>query len=444
MAISLAELTNLLEDLGALLRLAENEAAAVATLETAVDAIEAVYVANGHESLIANLHTIYDSRISSAESSVGRVYEAAKKLLSHRDYVLEQASLGDSPNEEMILQTFFDLLQLNAQTIQQNVVTISAVTMDCANADCGRLVLDKELDGVSVPIRDGFASPRLLGLDSELSFSDDFVAECTVSEPRSGTSFQVRGTKAPSGRRSVFGATGYGDGPSISLLDYSDSLRNGRFETFANNAPTGWTVTTTGVAGTNYAQETGTANIWTGANSLKLLGDAAITSFRFHQTLSSLKAGQRYGLAAWVKGNVGITAGDLKIRATWDGAALGAGEFLDIPLATLNNSDDFVLHTAFVTIPLNLPANPVFEILFDGTPSAHAIYVSDVAFGPVPYWNGICGFLKEGKGRFSQGDTAAFSTANNEAGKFQTFLRDFFRFQWPSSDTPTIADTLIS
>lgn len=445
MAISSAELVDLLEDYGALLRLAEDEAASVATLETTRSGIETVYDTNAQRDLIAGLNSLYDSRIRSSEAAVSRVATRVRELLKHPIYVLEQASLGDSPTDMQVLEKFYDLFIEHSKTIQSNAVTLGTVTMDCANADCGKLVLDKKLDGATDPTEGGYASSRLLGLDSEIAFTDDFVALCETAEPRSSATFKIRGTKSPSSKQSRFGATGYGDGPDIVPIDYANLLTNGRFETFSSDVPSNWTLAT-GVAGTHTDEETGAGNIWLGSKSLKLIGAAALASIKLEQTIASSRvtAGKRYGIAAWVKGNTSQTQGDLKIRLTWDGASLGAGEFIDVPQATLDAASAFALYTAFVTIPLNKPTGLKVEIVYDGTPSAHAIYVSDVALGPATYFNGVCGILKDGKGRFSVGDSAAFTITNDEAGKFQTFNRDFFRFQWPSSGSPNVADSLIS
>lgn len=445
MPISSAELVDLWEDYGAFLRLAEDEATAVAAIEAEIAGIVTDVQANAHDELLQEVFYLRDQRIKSAESAVSRVAARAYKILSHPLYVLEEASLGDSPTRLEVLEAFFDLMGVHSKTFQKNTVTIGSVTMTTDNADCGRLFFDKKLDGVSEPTIDAEASSRLLGLDSEIAVSDSFVATCEASEPRSSTQFVVRGTLAPTSRKSQFGATGYGDGPTLVPIDYSGLLTNGDFSRWASLAPFGWT-TVTGTPGTHFAQETGGANIWTGANSLKLLGNASLAAIEIEQSLASrpLRPGKRYALAAWVKGNTSLTAGDLKIRVTWDGASLSAGEFIDVPVGTLDNASTFAFYSSYITIPLNKPTGLRLEILFDNTPSAHPIYVSDVAFGEATYFDGICGAAKEGKGRFSIGDTAAFDVANDEAGKFQTFHRDFYGFQFPSSATPNIADSLIS
>lgn len=120
-----------------------------------------------------------------------------------------------------------------------------------------------------------------------------------------------------------------------------------------------------------------------------------------------------------------------------------AGEQIVLTSAALAGAAYGIKHF-FVLAPIELPSDWELVIKLTGTPSAHAVYIDGMTFGPVTYHGGVGVALAAGTTKFIRGDKFVFSVTNDEAGIFQGYFRDAFRVQLPSNSAgaETIADTL--
>jgi len=248
-----------------------------------------------------------------------------------------------------------------------------------------------------------------------------------------------------------------GIGPTFPMIQTENSIDNeaSELDTYVNNSPVGWNVTTTtgAVAGTDYS-EYGVA--FRGSWSLVVKGDegGGPHTITLNKDIPDLEPGKRYFFAAKVSNSV------------------LAADKVNSKVATQNDVFTFTITaekkdgtTFTATSSLNLDANPDkweslwidFVVPFNLKPGTTKIsikidpfgtdwtLIDEITLSPARQFNGIGYAVGRGKlaHRLEVGDTGTVQNwTNSDDGVFQVFFRKAFGYQLPTDDSETILDTL--
>lgn len=244
-------------------------------------------------------------------------------------------------------------------------------------------------------------------------------------------------------------------------------LSNSDFATWDSNVPTGWDLTV-GAAGVNLQQESGITFV--GSYSVKIVGDASGTLVSFEQefnngtgTSSQLTPQTQVAVNLWLRGNaVAPSQGVLTVDLVDEN-----GEVLQDNAGVENtfNVDLTLLSTVFTPyggsfrLPTVMPTQYFVRIrLTTALADGEAFYLDDVAMGSMTqlYSSGPYFAIFSGSVGFEEGDQclAEVSNSRGAGGSLDTFQTLIARMLpdlvyanevlFPSSDAPTIPDTLIT
>ena len=386
-----------------------------------------------------------DNLRQSVSAYASTVAQQCQQIMSNREGVIEELSLGNSPSWNVIANALMNAMVDDSESCAASVVTVGAITRTVVNATAGYGYADKGLDGVTSPISNGIAYDHYLNTDSQLAAaSDDLIITCIQdSDSLGGTAgneqWQIKGQPTPG---STFGwlSEGSGTGPTFTTIATSNSLfTNGDFETWSGtDVLSNWTYDT-GAATTNWVQESSV--VYRGTYSLKVLGSGAIATLTTSQAApTSLQVKKRYAVGCWIRGHAGTSAGALTISFTGTGYTAGSTEKITLNTAALQTAS-WVHYKFFVNIPANIPSD--FKIAISFTSSFNGTcYIDDLAIGTPTYHGGVCYVVFQGAGKFLKDDTFVLTVSNDDAGAFNKFFRKAFRLQVPTSGAPTQANSL--
>lgn len=388
---------------------------------------------------------VMDALRSSISSFCSSAASQVEQILKNREGVIKQLGLGNNTNFLDIVNALFNDMVANSESTAASAVTIGAITRTVTNAAAGYAYADKGLDGVTPPIANGPSLDFYLGVDSQLAAASDNITITCIqdSDSLSGSpgSEQWRIEGEPSSN-AAFGwlSEGSGTGPTFTTLSRRNNLiTNGDFETWTGTNVLGSWTYATGAATTNWVQETST--VYIGDSALKVLGTGAVPTLTINQAApTSLQVKKRYVLGCWIKGDASTSAGSLVIKFTGTGYTEGSTEKIELNTTALQ-STTWTHYKCFVNIPANIPSD--FKIAISFTSSFNGTcYIDDLVLGVPTYHGGICYAVFEGQDKFINGDTFTLSVTNDDAGAFNKFFRKAFRFQCPTSSTPTRDNSL--
>lgn len=427
-----------------------NSAAGVATLDAELQAIMTAFQAGSQALAADGLPGAYEAFRGAYVTKKAVLANYALRRLQDSTTVLSQLDcLTDAATE--IFDKLITQMIADTKTVQKNTVTIGTVTAGGSNVTNGSVLTTAVLDGYSSPGANAVAvfSPHLRykGVNTELAPSSDTMLWTVIADSftdglsegserifwngdAQGVPYEI--TDQPKGSGSI--------GAIQPLQSYS-LLQNLDFETFASNAPSSWTIDT-GTAGTHVYQETGAANLYHGASSLRFKGDGALASIQISQAVAAglMQANRAYCVSVRVKADATIAAGQLVITFAGTGYTAGSSEKITIAPGSLPTS--WTLYNFFVNAPAVMPSDWKLSIQWSGTPTNNKnVYVDDIGVGPVNYGAGIGAVAVRGSTPFVRGDRWTASLAC-DGGVFQKFFRDAFGYQLPSSASPNIADSL--
>ena len=353
--------------------------------------------------------------------------------------ILPELNLPANAPLSTVLDGVVKQLVTDGETVNQSVVTVPASSNpDTGASGNGVLLMDKVLDGVTPPAIDHRPQLSYLDWDSELAYNETMVFECTSDSQGSGTAegaelFTWRGDTL---KRNLDHVDPGGSGVigSIPVLNAYEYVSNRSFETWVNtNTPISWDIDS-GVPGTDIIQETALAEVYRGLAALRFDGNAKIYQT---QLVTRLRPNKRYCLAAWIKGS---GTGDLTIQFESPNTGLyvpAASEKIEISGA-FNAS--YTLYHFYLTMPSEIPFD--LRLTVESANWNAEVWVDSIAFGEVSYGGGVSAVLVAGSSRFVQGDQFTVSVTNDEAGTIQSYFRNKYNLQLPSSGTPTILDSL--
>lgn len=442
--------TNLFGFLGRYIKATNNALAVYTTLttdETALTSGNAFGDGTNYDIHTYQVHGVIDGARSGLSGYCNSIANQVQQILSNREDILVELGLGTNPSFQTIMNSLMNSMVTNSESVATSTVTVGSITQTVVNATAGFCYCDKGLDGVTPPIAGGLAYDHYVGTDSQLAAaSDDITILCTQDSDSLGGSpgseqWQIIGQPQ---NNSAFGwlSEGSGLGPSMTTIGRRNTLfTNGDFETWSGtNTLSSWTYAT-GAAGTNYFQESGAANIQTGTYSLKVVGTGAVATLTVNQAApTSLQVKKRYVVGCWIKGNAGTSAGALTISFTGTGYTASSTEKITLNTTALQTTT-WVHYKFFITIPANIPSD--FKIAISFTSSFNGTcYIDDLHMSTPTYHGGVCYCVFEGAGKFLKNDKHTLTVTNNDSGAFNKYARKQLKLQFPSSGSPTQANSL--
>ncbi|MCF6228232.1 MAG: hypothetical protein L3J82_06150 [Planctomycetes bacterium] len=229
----------------------------------------------------------------------------------------------------------------------------------------------------------------------------------------------------------------------VTIGDFTDArnvITDGAFDKISGSDFAHWAKIS---GGSVASQETSDVQFGTGA--LKITGDAA-TALDLQQDLKardpSLPSGQFYGLGAWIKVST-YSAGSVTIDLLIDGVA--STEILTIDASIATGS---WLHVAVMTylarsvypnkVKVRIRCSSTFNgtVLIDGLTLAPATKLGKSGINAILFQGVVAPQSRPVADRYG------VDTSSDDAGSFQTFLRDELAVIMPSSASPTVSETL--
>jgi hypothetical protein len=410
------------------------------------DEITTVFEAGNFNSIIGSIDSAYtagENGIASLRTSLAAL--ATTRLLDLTTVVLP---LGvTNANISSVIYALINQMNTDAQTINQNTVTVGSITPGAANVGNGTILISPVLDGATVPGRfqGAFAHPAYNGLGTQLPIAETMTIACSSDSYSSNgvapgnERFTITG---PLGQTQPFGVGVEGTGagaPGLANVQASTLIQNGSFTTFAANVPTSWTLAS-GTAGTNCAQS---STAYLGTSSVQLTGDGATATIQLTQAVTgNLTPLKRYLVAFYYKASATATGAQaFTVNFTGTGYSPAPSEQFTVP----GNSwaTGWTLAYFWINLPATLPANWTLSIAITGTmPNATSILVDNLGFGPGVYENALCFASVTGNVPFVMRDSFSVPIGNNYSGIFQSFARRAWGIQLPASGSPTIPDSL--
>lgn len=238
-------------------------------------------------------------------------------------------------------------------------------------------------------------------------------------------------------------------------------LNNSNFESWTvANIPDAWHIST-GTAGSTVKKST--TVFFDGLASLELVGNGSENTKLYQQFATTTASGDtstriasifQYVFNLWMKVDVVPASGSLRFALT-DGAGTvltdeqGVASSVLIDLTTLGTT--FAPYHGFLRTPRVLPSSVRFEIKLETPlPSGSSVFLDRLSMSePVALYQGgpyVAAF--SGDSALINGDSFGVEIYNDYGGMFQRLFERFFGMRslnllLPSSDTPTISDSLI-
>ena len=455
MALSLSDITDLFTNIGKVIALADEcvdlargQGSAspdfpqrLSDIETAINGVGSPHLLEGMTTQIEGFQSVAAGFGATLRGTVARIIRDKRTILDLLDDTVSGADL------QAILREIFRDMTDQVQSVNETTVSIGIVNVSPSNRNThafGQLVGHRYLDGVSAPLSNAEPNLGYAGLRSELANQEALDFTCELDSEEGGVAegfetWRIRGLPAVSyfDRR----LEGSGTDVTFETLNATEIIANRDFEAWAANIPTSWDLDS-GVAGTDIVQETTSANVVRGSSSIQF--NPAAGTVQISQDVNTIIDPQRfYVLTVWVKGDAGITAGDLTIQfeSTSGGYVASGSERIKLSAATLAAGTTWDIKEFFWLTPNEIPED-LELIIKTGGLTGGIVHVDSLAFGPLTYANGIGWALSAGENPFLRGDRFSSFITNDGAGVFQEFFRRGFLFQLPSSSTPTIADSL--
>jgi hypothetical protein len=339
--------------------------------------------------------------------------------------VLAELGLDDGAGPAEAVEALARQMIREAEAVKACACAAAAPAYDSANLGGGRLWLTTILDGYNPPAAGVAAQVRYNGLPSELCVSETMVFDCvgdSVIDGLAEGSEQFLWTGAAARPPLDVRAEGSG-AASLSAAGGRTVLVGGGFDSFSADVPVGWTVE----AGGDQISED-TSVYFRGSASMKIEGGAALV--RVYQSLASgLVNGRRRYLQA-LAARASAAAAGATVRAYMTGTGAAVSGAISIDGASL--ADAWSQHGAFCTLPNPLPSDWRFVVEVEGLPAGVNLWLDDAHLVPAVYHGGVGAAVTPGATPWQRGDRITAAITNDNAGKFQSFSRKWWRAQLPS------------
>lgn len=437
--------TNLFENIGEYVDRVNEFATTISTLGTGLSEIHAELTGNSVLNVLDGEVGRFDRMRTDVLGWIDQTRNKILELMLDKTTVRDELNLGDVSDFGKVFEAFYKVMLAATEYVTPNVVTLSAVTPVMTNTEVGTAIVSKVLDGVTPPHPGYPVVSSYSGEDSELALTDDMALVCVADSEVDGLAegneqFQWVGNPS-AGHNYSWLVYGSGTGPLVSPIQSGTLMNNLEFQNFTSNAPDDWDVDT-GTAGTHIDDDTVT--FYRGTTALKLVGDASLAAIQISQDApDTLVPKKRYAVGFWIIGNASSTSGTLTIQFEGTGYTASSSERILLNNAAIvTGSSDWSWYSFFINMPAEIPDDFELVIKFDGTPSAHEIFINGGGMKEVDYFNGHCVMIYAGQNKYLRGDRMTYTVTNNYAGVFQTAFAKLLGVQVPSDASPTQADSL--
>lgn len=430
--------TNLFTDLGKIVKESNTILAEAQTLEARRQAIQDQLNTNSQDRAVQTLIAEFDSFGSNHVALQQSLAVMGQNRLLDKGTVLDEIGEPTASAGNLIPLLIWQM-GVDSQTINRSVVGIGSVTSVGTPSGDGVILVTKALDGVTPPGSGLPSNINYAGLDSELSIAETMYLTCTgdssTGNADGAEQFQIDGEyQDPSGPLWGYFGGGSGVGPSATVINGNGIVSNGSFETSTGNSFDSWDVDS-GTPGTHI--KANAVEFFRGAQSLEFVGDASQNPIRVSQVLGALTARKTYLISVRVKASATPTVGDLELY--FEGTGYTSSK-LTVSAASITTS--WAHQFAYVTLSDDVPSDLELVVRINGAlDNAKSVYVDSVAVGEPVWHNGLGFSFIAGASPWKLQDRYSVAITNTE-GVFQSWFRKQFRYQLPSSATPTISDTL--
>lgn len=417
--------------------------AASAGLNTDFEAIADVLTTNDRFDILSGLPESYTAFRDQAIAWCNVLAARIELRFQHFETVASQLPVPTPYGTADILREMIYDMITNSQDVDASTVTVGSPSAGAGNIGDVTVLSTLVMDGYNPPRRGMVAHPAYRNVTSELAVTAETMTfACTDMTTAGREQFTLNG--GPTGNGPFdWRSEGSGSGDSVLVGNGRALLANSDFETFTTtNVPDSWTMV--GTVTTHYAREASSPK--RGTYALKFIGDGSqdpiSASQAPAQTLTPLRS---YCFAVWVKGDASTVAGALTIQFEGTGYTAGAAEKIEMDATALSAATSWTLKHFFVNMPATIPSDLKLMIKVTGGLTNTKNVRFDGAMLTETVWHGGVGWaMAAGAVNAVKGDRYSVAVSNNNAGVFQTFMRQKFGVQLPSvTDTSeTIADTL--
>jgi hypothetical protein len=370
-----------------------------------------------------------------------------------------------------LLDLMFDRMVLDAQTIEENALTIGAYSYGREyGAKSATPSLSSNYGDWDLVL--GFSgSNRWTAMNTLATFPwgeypnewirhQELLVRCItgVNEgAANGTeTFTVTGQEPLAGN--VYAGDDGTDAPweyegnygNVSIISERNSVHtDAGVENWIANEPDDWEVAS-GIGGTNYRKET--TNFYRGAAAIEWINGAA--GWEWYQEISGLVLPKTTYLLSFrlkcANNNIGATSVSLFVYSPGTPARYNTTEERATWAFTPGSDPvDWALIHAFVNIREIVDLDLRLRLVADSTAGAPSgdVWIDDCFFAPVTKLNGVSVCPIVGQATAYSDDMCSVEVTNDYNGLFQTFFGRFYRRSMPSCGLgggPTINDALAS
>jgi len=399
--------------------------------------------------------------------------------------VLKELRLDQSASLDQVLDFLANRMLDESVSLNRSKVTVGPLVPDpSGNIGNGTVLFTTTLDGVAAP-GVGFPShPWYDGKLSELAVAGETMAMICIADSvadglAEGTeSFAWQG--APPNTGLTWDVEGSGQGPALQAAASGTVLAGNDFETWAAGLPSGWNLIS-GLVNSHLTQDT--ATFYRGSSAAAFNGDGStpivleqdatvgmIPHRRYCLAVRVLSSSGAFTGAPYVPGGnaigvastkgvsgtgsggqiVGVanmqfaktagTAPTITVGFAGTGYTPGAGEQISITANQFPGA--WGLYSCWLNVPALIPKDFRIHIEVDGLPAGVQVWLDDVWLKETTYHGGMGAVVIPGSVPFVRGDRFEFSVGNDQAGAFQELFRRRYLTQLPSSNTPTVPDSV--
>lgn len=409
----------------------------------------------------------YISLLNSAGSGIGSTYQ------SMAEQTINRMVFRDNPRINQTLTANNTLASIQEVIRQMGIAGASVLTTN-VTATIG--TFQQWITNTGNGVLNCSTKRPLDGRVLENAFSEDLLFTCTQDSYTGGATegnetFSVTGVGTQDDYFAFNWPLGSNCSLNISAIDgNSDNtsgniLTNSGFEDWTDNVPDNWTLVL-GTAGTNINQENSIN--YQGDSSCRITGDASGTLTQIKQafnlstgTSGDLASITQYSFCIFLRrdGNIS-SSGQLTIDLANSGDVIlndenGVANSFTIDLTTLTT--EYASYTGIFRTPIVLPSQSYIRIrLSQAYDDSYSFYLDFASLGIMTqcYTSGPFVALHAGSEPFVEGDYA-YTEITNARGSggtlitWQTMFANLFPIVYtqeiilPSSNTPTISDSLI-
>jgi hypothetical protein len=313
--------------------------------------------------------------------------------------------VGDIP---LILKQMDEDMETAGHYILENAITITP-TSGAANIGDGDIQVDA-INGEEV--------------ENEWIKAETVTLECIQDGQLGGTPgaeiFKINGEQDFPVEKNTLG--GSGAGPQVQVASATSFLTNGDFENFTSDAPNDWDIET-GAAGTEILENT-TDEIF-GSACLEFFGTG--TAPKISQNVEgSVEKGQKYLLSAMIQ-TVGVSGGTITVE-------VGSTSTNKIQIGAAWPNGVWTRYNAIIYMPNNLNGDITVDIYTNAALTVGGqVFFDDVLLSPYVEHDGVFYALTRGNIDFVTGDKWTVTNTNDRAGNINTFVGDWYKFQFRTS-----------